>query len=52
VIPHRARPSIQSGFTLVELLLATALIAIIMAMAYGGFRAGLRATASGEALIE
>ncbi len=52
MIPHRARPSIQSGFTLVELLLATALIAIIMAMAYGGFRAGLRATASGEALIE
>lgn len=40
------------GFTLVELLLATALIALIMAMAYGGFRAGLRATTSGEVLIE
>lgn len=42
----------QSGFTLIELLLATALIALIMAMAYGGFRAGVRATSSGEALIE
>jgi len=42
----------QSGFTLIELLLATALIALIMAMAYGGFRAGVRATSSGEELIE
>jgi len=42
----------QSGFTLIELLLATALIALIMAMAYGGFRAGVRATSSGEDLIE
>lgn len=40
------------GFTLIELLLATALIALIMAMAYGGFRAGVRATHSGEQLIE
>jgi len=51
----RSRPARhpgQSGFTLVELLLATSLIALIMAMAYGGFRAGIRATASGEALIE
>lgn len=42
----------QAGFTMVELLLATALIAIIMAMAYGGFRAGVRATMSGEERIE
>jgi len=42
----------QSGFTLIELLLATALIAIIMAMAYGGFRAGVRASTSGEERIE
>ncbi len=48
--PARARA--QSGFTLVELLLATGLIALIMAMAYGGFRAGVRASSSGEALIE
>ncbi|MGM0659100.1 MAG: prepilin-type N-terminal cleavage/methylation domain-containing protein [Pseudomonadota bacterium] len=49
--PNRARGG-QSGFTLIELLLATALIALIMAMAYGGFRAGVRASSSGEALIE
>jgi len=48
----RASTNTQSGFTLIELLLATALIALIMAMAYGGFRAGVRATSSGEALIE
>ena len=42
----------QAGFTLIELLLATALIALIMAMAYGGFRAGVRASSSGEELIE
>lgn len=47
--PGRVR---QSGFTLIELLLATALLALIMAMAYGGFRAGVRATTSGEALME
>jgi len=45
-------PGHQSGFTLIELLLATALIALIMAMAYGGFRAGVRASSSGEELIE
>lgn len=53
--PHgsiRAYRNAQSGFTLIELLLATALIALIMAMAYGGFRAGVRATSSGEELIE
>jgi len=42
----------QGGFTLIEVLLAIALVAIIMAMAYGGFRASVRATNSGEALIE
>lgn len=42
----------QQGFTLIELLLATALIGLIMAMAYGGFRASVRATHSGEQLIE
>lgn len=49
VNPAHAR---QVGFTLIELLLATALIALIMAMAYGGFRAGVRASSSGEELIE
>ena len=47
------KPAIRhAGFTMIELLLATALIAIIMAMAYGGFRAGVRATTSGEERIE
>ncbi|NBB92999.1 MAG: prepilin-type N-terminal cleavage/methylation domain-containing protein [Gammaproteobacteria bacterium] len=40
------------GFTLIEVLLAVSLVAIIMAMAYGGFRASVRATRSGEAVIE
>lgn len=42
----------NGGFTLIEVLLAISLMAIIMAMAYGGFRAGVRATTSGEELIE
>jgi len=46
------RRSRQDGFTLVEVLLAVALVSIIMAMAYGGFRASVRATQSGEAVIE
>lgn len=41
-----------AGFTLVEVMLAITLVALIMAMAYGGFRASIRATTSGEALIE
>ncbi|MEE4304819.1 MAG: prepilin-type N-terminal cleavage/methylation domain-containing protein [Wenzhouxiangella sp.] len=42
----------QGGFTLIEVLLAIALVSIIMAMAYGGFRASVRATNSGEEVIE
>ncbi len=41
-----------AGFTLVEVMLAITLVAMIMAMAYGGFRASVRATSTGEALIE
>ena len=41
-----------AGFTLIEVLLAITLVSLIMAMAYGGFRASIRATNSGEALIE
>ncbi len=40
------------GFTLVEVMLAITLVSMIMALAYGGFRASIRATTSGEALIE
>lgn len=42
----------QGGFTLIEVMLAITLVALIMAMAYGGFRASIRATGSGETLIE
>lgn len=51
-LPGRRALRSQAGFTLIELLLATGLIALIMVMAYGGFRAGVRASSSGEALIE
>lgn len=47
--PSRMR---EGGFTLIEVLLAIALVSIIMAMAYGGFRASVRATKSGEEVIE
>ncbi len=40
------------GFTLIEVLLAITLVGMIMALAYGGLRASVRAAASGEALIE
>lgn len=42
----------QSGFTLLEIIVALALMGILMAMAYGGMRAGVRAAASGEAAID
>lgn len=41
-----------AGFTLIEVMLAISLVALIMALAYGGFRSSIRATASGEQLIE
>lgn len=40
------------GFTLIEVMLAITLVALIMALAYGGFRSSVRATTSGELLIE
>lgn len=42
----------QSGFTLLELLLALTLIGFMLAMAYGGLSAVLRAADSGEAQID
>jgi general secretion pathway protein J len=40
------------GFTLIEVMLAISLVALVMAMAYGGFRAAVRASNTGEAIIE
>jgi general secretion pathway protein J len=40
------------GFTLLEVLIAVTLLALLVAMAYGSLRTAVRATRSGEALIE
>ena len=45
------RPNHQIGFTLIEVLLAVALMATIMALAYGGLRASTRAALRGEEVI-
>lgn len=42
----------QTGFSLVEVVLAITLLGIIMALAYSGFRASTRATHSAEEAIE
>ncbi|GAB4181765.1 MAG: prepilin-type N-terminal cleavage/methylation domain-containing protein [Wenzhouxiangellaceae bacterium] len=42
----------ERGFTLLEMLLAMVLISLIMAMAYSGFSGALRATRSGERVME
>ena len=42
----------QRGFTLLEILIAVTLLALLVAMAYGTLRTAVRATRSGEALIE
>ena len=44
--------SASRGFTLVELLLATTLLSILLALAYGGFRASTRATDRGQDILE
>jgi general secretion pathway protein J len=41
----------QSGFTLLEVLVAIGLLALLLALAYGSIRAAVHATRSGEALI-
>lgn len=40
------------GFTLVELLLAVTLMSLLMALAYGGFRAAGKASERGQVLLE
>ena len=42
----------QSGFTLVELLLAITLMSMLLALAYGGLRASARATERGQVILE
>lgn len=48
----RSTTSRQQGFTLVELLLAITLMAILLGLAYGGLRAATRSAATGQALLE
>ena len=48
----RIRFQRMRGFTLIEVMLAMSLVALVMAMAYGGFRAAVRASNTGEAIIE
>lgn len=40
------------GFTLVEILLALSLMGMLLALAYGGLRASIRATDKGQAVLE
>jgi len=42
----------NSGFTLVELLLAVTLLSMLMALTYGGLRAATRATDRGQQVLE
>lgn len=42
----------ERGFTLLEMLLAMVLLSLIMVLAYSGFRGALRATRSGEVVME
>jgi len=42
----------SSGFTLVELLLAVSLMALLLSLAYGGLKAATRASTNGQVLLE
>lgn len=42
----------QTGFTLVEMLLAMTLMSMLLALAYGGLRASTRATEKGQQILE
>lgn len=46
------RVSAARGFTLVEMLLAVTLMAMLLGLAYGGLRAATRATERGQAVLE
>jgi general secretion pathway protein J len=47
-----ANGRLATGFTLLEVLLATTLLALLMAGAYGGIQTALKAMRSGERVIE
>lgn len=49
---RRATGRGQAGFTLVELLLAVTLLALLLALAYGGLRAASRASDRGQEVLE
>lgn len=51
-MPAMPCPRAARGFTLVELLLATVLLALLVAGAWSGIRTATRAASSGEELIE
>lgn len=51
-LAHRLPSRRQTGFSLVEVLLAVTLLGMILAAAVGGLSASQRASASGEALIQ
>ena len=45
-------PVRSAGFTLVELLLAVTLMSLLLALAYGGFKAATQASQRGQVLLE
>lgn len=47
-----AKAGLARGFTLVELLLAMALMSMLLALAYGGLRASTRATEKGQQILD
>ncbi len=49
---HRKSLKTARGFTLVELLLAVTLMSVLLALAYGGFRASTRATDRGQDILQ
>jgi len=50
MLPRPRRAS--AGFTLVEMLLAVTLMALLLALAYGGLSAATRASARGQVMLE
>lgn len=50
-VPNQVRYG-EAGFTLLEILLSVALLALVIGLAYGSIRVAMQASRSGEALIE